>query len=213
MADGSRVLHIGADNYPYPIPLVGSGDRWHFDAAAGEREVAVRRIGANELLAIDAIAVIANAEESFLEGARDGVAAGYARTIYSGDGKRDGLYWNVVVDETPSPLAALGSLINQNAAVHDPLVVDGYAFRILQAQGSNAEGGAKSYVKNDAMTDGFAVLATPVDYGSTGITSFMMSRDGVVYEKDLATTPAKNRGRHPGLRSGQELGRRRMMTH
>jgi len=185
MTDGSRVLHIGADNYAYPVPLAGNAPSWHFDAAAGAREIDVRRIGANELLAIDAVNVIADAEEAYLDGARDDDTREYATTIVSSDGKRDGLYWSATASREPSPLAALGTLAADSATLGQPLVLDGYSYRILQAQGDTAPGGAASYVKDGAMTGGFAVLASPVEYGSSGIMSFMLSRDGVVYQKDL----------------------------
>jgi hypothetical protein len=191
MSDGSEVLNVGADNYPYPIPLVKSGASWHFDAAAGDREVMTRRIGANELLALDAVDVIAGAEEAYRANARDGEVAAYAQTITSRDGKRDGLYWVVTEKDGPSPLAELGEVIADHASIKDPLVLDGYTFRILTAQGATAKGGAKSYVKNGAMTEGFAVLATPVEYGASGFMSFMRGSDGVVYEKDLGEDGAK----------------------
>ena len=191
LTNGSEVLNVGADNYPYPIPLAKSGGTWHFDAAAGMREVAVRHIGANELLALDAVDVIAGAEEAYRANAKEGEVETYATQIFSSDGQRDGLYWAVAANEEPSPLAELGQVIEDREAMKAPLVLDGYTFRILAAQGASAKGGAKSYVKNGRMTDGFAVLAVPVDYGTSGIASFMRGADGVVYEKDLGTDTAK----------------------
>jgi DUF2950 family protein len=191
MTDGSEVLSVGADNYPYPIPLAKSGATWRFDSGAGMREVAVRHIGANELLALDAVDVIAGAEEAYRANAREGEVETYAQQIFSSDGKRDGLYWVVAANEEPSPLAELGEVIQDRAALKAPLVLDGYTFRILTAQGASATGGARSYVKDGYMSDGFAVLATPVDYGISGIASFMRGADGVVYEKDLGADTAK----------------------
>lgn len=191
LTNGSEVLYIGADNYPYPIPLAKSGATWQFDAPAGEREVAVRRVGANELLALDAVDVIAGAEEAYRANAKEGEIETYAQQIFSSDGKRDGLYFVVAENEAPSPLAELGEVIADRAAMKTPLVLDGYTFRILTEQGASAKGGAKSYVKNGRMTDGFAVLATPIDYGTSGIASFMRGADGVVYEKDLGANTAK----------------------
>jgi hypothetical protein len=191
MTNGSEVLHVGADNYPYPVPLAKSGATWRFDSAAGMREVAIRRIGANELLALDAVDVIAGAEEAYRANAREGEVETYAQQIVSSDGKRDGLYWVVAANEEPSPLAELGEVIEDRTALKAPLVLDGYAYRILTAQGASAKGGAKSYVKDGRMTDGFAVLAVPVDYGTSGIASFMRGADGVLYEKDLGADTAK----------------------
>ncbi len=191
MTNGSEVLHVGADNYPYPIPLAKSGDAWRFDSAAGEREVAIRHVGANELLALDAVDVIAGAEEAYRANVREGEVETYAQQIFSSDGKRDGLFWVVAANEEPSPLAELGQVIEDREARKAPLVLDGYTFRILTAQGASAKGGAKSYVKDGRMSDGFAVLATPIDYGTSGIASFMRGADGVVYEKDLGADTAK----------------------
>lgn len=191
MTDGSEVLIVGADNYPYPIPLAKSGTGWQFDAKAGEREMATRRLGANELLALDAVDIIAGAEEAYFARATDGEVAMYAQNIVSTDGKRDGLYFVVAESDEPSPLAELGQVIADRAQLKDPLVLDGYTFRILAEQGASANGGAKSYVANGAMTEGFAVLATPVDYGKSGFMSFMRGRDGVVYEKDLGENTAE----------------------
>jgi Protein of unknown function (DUF2950) len=190
MTDGTRILHVGADNYPYPIPLAHAASSWHFDSTAGEREVAARRIGANELLAIDAVNVIAQAEEAYLDGAGNEVKT-YARSIVSGDGKHDGLYWSTTTSEQPSPLAALGDLAAEGTRIGEPLTLDGYTYRILAAQGAGAKGGAKSYVGNGAMTGGFAVLASPVEYGTSGIMTFMLNREGVVYEKDLGDDTAR----------------------
>lgn len=187
MTDGSRMLWIGADNYPFPIPLVSDGTAWHFDSATGEQEIALRRIGANELLAIDAVYAIGSAEQAY----RDGEAQEYARLVLSSDGKHDGLYWNVVANDTPSPLATLGAIVTESSGLREPLVLDGYTFRILDAQGDDAIGGAKSYIKDGKMSEGFAVVASPRDYGRTGVRSFMLSRDGVVYEKDLGDDTAE----------------------
>jgi DUF2950 family protein len=191
MTDGSEVLHVGADNYPYPVPLANAGAAWHFDSAAGEREVALRHIGANELLALDAVDVIAGAEEAYRARAREGEVEAYAQEIFSSDGKRDGLYWAVAGNEEPSPLAELGEVIADRTALKSPLVLDGYTFRILATQGASAKGGAKSYVTDGAMTGGFAVLATPIDYGTSGVMSFLRGSDGVVYEKDLGGDTSK----------------------
>jgi hypothetical protein len=185
MTDGSRVLYIGSDNYAFPVPLVpDSSSRWHFDTAAGEREIVARRIGRNELLAMDAASSIGNAEELYFRRSRV-----YTPTIISKPGQKDGLYWNVPNDRTPRPLGRLSDFANSAVSSGTP-VFDGYAFRILTAQGDEAKGGAKNYMTGGKMTGGFAVIATPVRYQDSGVMTFIMSREGVVYQKDLGADTA-----------------------
>lgn len=185
MTDGSRILYIGSDNYPFPIPLVqNSLSKWYFDTAAGEREIVARRIGRNELLAIDAASSIGNAEELYFQRSRV-----YTPRIISRTGQKDGLYWDVPSDQIPGPLGRMGDFANSAVSSGTP-VFDGYTFRILTAQGDEAKDGAKNYVMGGKMTGGFAVIATPVRYQDSGIMTFIMSREGVVYQKDLgADTP------------------------
>ena len=188
MTDGSRVLYIGADNYAFPIPLVQDSEaKWHFDAAAGEREIVARRIGRNELLAIDASTSIANAEELYRRRFRE-----YTQTILGSPEKQDGLHWEVPQDQPPSPLGRLGDFarIAASSAVNGAPVFDGYSFRVLSAQGDEAKGGAKSYMIDGKVVSGFAILATPVKYQDSGIMTFIVSRDGVVYQKDLGPNTA-----------------------
>jgi hypothetical protein len=162
MTDGSLVLYIGADNYSFPIPLVkNSSSKWHFDTAAGEDEVLARRIGRNELMAIDVSRSMVNAEELYRTKSHE-----YTQTISSN-----------------SKLAVFGP------SGEGP-VFDGYVFRILTAQGDEAKGGSRSYIADGRMTGGFAVIATPVKYQDSGIMTFIVSRDGVVYQKDLGTQTA-----------------------
>jgi hypothetical protein len=158
MTDGSMVLYIGADNYAFPIPLArDASSQWHFNTAAGEQEILARRIGRNELLAIDACAAIANAEELYQKTDHDGGAARqYTSLILSSPGKQDGLYWSVSEGET-SPLGKLTDFVKNSAApgsAPESALFDGYAFRILTAQGDNAKGGAKTYIFNRTMTGG-----------------------------------------------------------
>lgn len=186
MTDGSRVLYIGADNFAFPVPLAkNSSGQWYFDAVAGAQEVRARDIGRNELLAIDACSALANAQEIFFN---SGTAREYAQRIISTPGKEDGLYWPAREANAPSPLHHLSQLSKSSLASSpndDPLVIDGYTLRVLTSQGDDAPGGAKSYVVDGKMTDGFAILATPVKYGETGIMTFMIGREGIVYEQDL----------------------------
>jgi hypothetical protein len=186
MTDGSRVLYIGADNFAFPVPLAkNSSGKWYFDAVAGAQEVRARDIGRNELLAIDACSALANAQEIYYN---DGDAREYAQRIISTPGKEDGLYWAAPEAKTPSPLGHVSQFPKSSLAsspTDDPLVIDGYTLRVLTAQGDDAPGGAKSYVVDGKMTGGFAILAAPVKYGETGIMTFMIGRDGMVYEQDL----------------------------
>ena len=190
MTDGSQVLYIGADNYPYPIPLAqDSSSKWYFDTPAGEEEILARRIGRNELLAIDACSAIANAQELYFRNAHHGKPPHeYAQTIISTPGKKDGLYWGASANEPASPLGNLQDFAKKAIAAAKPNaqpVFDGYSYRILTAQGDQANGGAKSYIVDGKMTGGFGILATPVKYRESGVMTFLLSREGVVYQKDL----------------------------
>jgi Protein of unknown function (DUF2950) len=192
MTDGSRVLYIGADNFAFPVPLAkNSSGQWYFDAVAGAQEVRARDIGRNELLAIDACSALANAQEIYFN---SGTAREYAQRIISTPGKEDGLYWPAREANAPSPLHHLSQLPKSSLASSpndDPLVIDGYTLRVLTAQGDDSQGGAKSYVVDGKMTNGFAILATPVKYGETGIMTFMIGREGMVYEQDLGPDTVK----------------------
>lgn len=190
MTGGSEFLNIGADNYAFPIPLVqDSSSKWFFDTQAGADEILARRIGRNELLAIDAVFAIGNAEEMYAGSAHDGNPAGlYATRVVSTPGKQDGLFWQVSEGQPLSPLGRLNDIAPSaiaSAASGAPVVIDGYVIRILTAQGAAAQGGEKSYLVNGPLSGGFAILATPVAYRDSGIMSFMMSREGVVYQADL----------------------------
>ena len=166
MSDGSQVLYIGADNYPFPIPLAQDGSsRWYFDANAGDEELRARRIGSNELTAMDACRLIANAEQLYHQATHQ-----YTDTITSTPGKQDGLYWEVADGQAPSPLGRLNQFakgIFAAGASSKTAVFNGYSFRILTAQG------------------GFTIIASPVNYQHSGIMTFSLSRDGVVYQQDL----------------------------
>jgi hypothetical protein len=192
MTDSSRVLYIGADNFAFPVPLAkNSSGRWYFDGVAGAEELRAREIGRNELLAIDACTALADAQEMYFAGSG---SAGFAQRIISTSGKQDGLYWPTSDNQNASPLATLDELPKPSLWSHspdEPLVIDGYKLRILTAQGDDAPGGARSYIVNGRMTGGFAILATPVIYGVTGIMTFTSGADGVVYEQDLGRDTAK----------------------
>lgn len=196
--DGSMLLYVGAENWPLPIPLVNRGSGWYFDTAAGKQEILYRRIGENEFAAMQACHALADAETLYLMRAHhvDG-AKRYAQRFLSSqeDGGHDGLYWLGAPDESESPLdaalAAAGSDPAAAGGTRAPVPYHGYYFRILTKQGKNAHGGAKSYVADGKMTRGFAFIAYPAEYSSSGIMTFMFGPDGVVYEKDLGPETPK----------------------
>lgn len=191
---GRAILQIGEDGWPLPIPMVASGGVWRFDVRQGAQALIDRRIGANELDTIETLRAIADAEFEFAATAgRDGVFRSYARRFFSTPGKRDGLYWpgGDGVPESPlGPLAAAASAGGYGRG-DGPQPYNGYLFRILEAQGPAAPGGAFEYVVGERMLGGFAVLAVPAQYRSTGIKSFLISHHGVVYERDLGPDTAR----------------------
>ena len=186
MTDGSQILAIGADNYRFPVPLVKDyTSKWRFDAAAGIVEMLDRRIGRNEILALDAASAIADAEELYFQ--KNGQ---YTTRIISTPGKQDGLYWPVAAGQPLSPLGnveqfAPGAITDGAASSAGALNLDGYSFRILTAQGAAADGGTMSYLVNGKFTGGFAVVAAPLQYLRSGVTTFILNREGILYEKDL----------------------------
>ncbi len=191
----ARELVVGHEAWPFPIPLVKKGRGWRFDTAAGEVEVLARRVGRNELRAIQICrAYVLVQGEYALEG-HDGKRAGlYAQKVRSEPGRQDGLYWAAKPGEKPSPL---GDLAAQAAAEgydrqKEPAAAfHGYFFRILTAQGPAARGGAKSYVVNGEMSGGFALGAYPASYRNSGVLTFIVNQDGVVFEKDLGKETTK----------------------
>jgi len=186
---GGEVLQIGADNYPFPMPLGrNSSGRWYFDTAAGKDEILARRIGKNELTAMDATEAIAGAEHQYFDEAHDGDKVNqYAQKFVSDPGKQNGLYWPVAEGHTPSPLGRLGDFANAANAGGNP-EFNGYYYRILTKGGPG--GGAKDYITDGRMTSGFAVLAYPSEYRNSGIMSFLVGEDGTIYQKDLGERTA-----------------------
>jgi hypothetical protein len=183
------VLQVGEDDWPLPIPLVRHDGRWHFDGAAGVDEVVMRRIGGNELRTIDVMEGFVAAQEDYAAEAHDGATAGvYAQKIRSDPGKHNGLYWEVAAGEPQSPAgpmladaAAEGYTGGRGAAAP----YHGYHYRMLASQGPEANGGARDYIVDGKLTGGFALLAWPATYGASGVMSFMINQDGVVWQRDL----------------------------
>jgi hypothetical protein len=196
--EGRAALSIGRDDWPFAFPLVSTGGRWRFDTDAGKDELLARRIGSNELDVINVMMAIVDAQQEYASADRDGTGLRqYARKFASNPGKTDGLYWPTKADQVPSPLGA----VMMNAAREGYQKADrqrpyhGYYFRMLERQGASAKGGALDYVVKGRMIGGFAAIAWPAQYGNSGIMTFIVNHDGVVYEKDLgANTAALARG-------------------
>ncbi len=195
---GDMQLVVGSEDWPLPIPIVKQGNVWRFDSAEGAQELVNRRIGRNELLTIRTLLSIGGAEQDYFQRQKDSTGTGtYAQHILSSDGATDGLYWPVDDGAAPSPLGPLVDEAKEEgypgalAPDGKPLPYHGYFFRALTSQGDDAEGGARDYIKNGAMTGGFAFVAWPAQYGSTGITTFLLGPDDVVYQKDLGASTDK----------------------
>jgi hypothetical protein len=173
-------LAVGEGNWTLPVPLARTASGWHFDPRAGADVMRTRRIGRNELNAMQAVYAYFDAQKEYAMRDRDGDGVlSYAMKIFSTPGRHDGLYWD---DKTGTGQSPLGPQFGGHTAGQG---YHGYYFRILQGQGKNAPGGAYDYVIGGRMRSGFALVAWPMQYGQTGVTSFMISHDGVLYEKDL----------------------------
>jgi hypothetical protein len=183
--DGTMSLYIGARNWPYPIPLRNKGNAWYFDTQAGKQEVLYRRIGYNEMSAIHICDQLVMAQKEYFSQQN----SEYAQKIFSDEGKKDGLYWKTASGEPQSPIGPLvaWAVSEQNAKDHGGQVVPyrGYYFHILTSQGKDSDGGAKNYLADGKMTGGFAFVAFPAEYRSSGVMTFIVGADGVVYERDL----------------------------
>jgi hypothetical protein len=187
-AETRHILIIGKDEFPFPIPIVEDKGAYRFDTEAGAEEILDRRIGENELAAIKAAQAYVDAQREYAETDRDGKGPQYARKFLSSEGSQDGLYWPTAEDEPESPLGPL--IVNARAEGYRkktaaPEPYHGYLFRILTAQGKDAPGGAQDYVVNGRMIGGFGLVATPARYGNSGVKTFIVNQDGVVYEKDI----------------------------
>jgi hypothetical protein len=194
--DAKAVLSVGKDGWPFPIPLVKGDKGWSFDTKAGKEEVLNRRIGRNELSVIQVLQAYVDAQrEYYLRNPQGDKLLHYAQKFESSPGKKDGLYFPVKAGEMQSPLGPLvtgakaeGYGKNEKSSKRAPY--HGYRFRILKAQGPDAPGGAYSYVANGQMIGGHAVIAWPDQYGNSGVMTFMINQDGVVYQKDLGPQTA-----------------------
>ena len=188
--DTTTVLHTGADDWPFPIPLVKAGDSWRFDVRQGREEIIARRIGRNELYTIETCLAYVDAQREYYSEDRngDGILE-YARQFASTSGQRDGLFWETPPGQPPSPLGDLVVRARAEGYRRDksggPTPYHGYLYRILTAQGPAAPGGAYDYITRGHMIGGFALVALPAEYGVSGVMTFLVNHDGVVYQKDL----------------------------
>lgn len=183
--DGTVVLYIGAENWPAPIPMVHKGNSWYLDTDKGKTEILYRRIGRNEISTIMVCRELAAAQKEYYSVQHNE----YAKQIFSDEGQRNGLFWKAADGAPQSPIGPLiASAVAEGYAKGKngpPTPYRGYLFHILTRQGKDAPGGAKSYIVNGKMTEGFAFIAYPAEYRSSGVMTFIVGPDGVVYEKDL----------------------------
>ncbi len=194
-ARGRMILSVGANEWPLPIPIVQEGGQWHFDSLQGAQDLIDRRIGRNEIAAIRTSLAYVDAQKLYFTMAPDQGQASYAERLVSRPGRRDGLYWPTQAGEPDSPLEPLIEQATDEGypganASGKPIPYQGYYFRILRGQGDDAPGGALDYVANGRMTKGFALIAWPAIYGASGIMSFEVNQDDIVFQKDLGPDTA-----------------------
>jgi Protein of unknown function (DUF2950) len=193
--DGTTTLYIGAENWPLPIPLVNQDGTWYFDTEAGKQEILFRRIGQNELTAVRACHELVNAEKEYFAKPRgDDAVKQYAQRFVSDEGGHNGLYWWGANDEPQSPIGPLLAKAGRDRSTKQrntgPIPFHGYYYTLLTSQGKHAPGGAENYIVNGKMTRGFAFVAYPAEYRSSGVMTFIVNQDGIIYEKDLGPKTA-----------------------
>jgi Protein of unknown function (DUF2950) len=194
--DQTATLYVGPENWPTPIPIVkNSNGAWYFDTETGAKEVLYRRVGTDENDAIEVLHTLVDAQREYASVVRDGEKTKhYANKFVSDDGKQNGLYWKTNDNQTPSPIGPLlvqaaGQGYNVQQGQQTPF--HGYYYRMLTAQGAAAKGGARSYLVNGELARGFAFVAFPAEYRNSGVMTFIVNQDGVVYEKDLGQDTEK----------------------
>ena len=188
--DGTTTLYAGMENWPMPLPLVNKGKLWYFDTEAGKKEILYRRIGRNEMSTIRVCQQLVAAEKEY-----NAQMKAYAQKFFSDEGQRNGLYWKAAEGQPQSPIGPLvaSAVAEGYTASHDdapPTPYRGYYYHILARQGANAPGGAKSYIANGKMIEGFAFVAYPAEYRTSGVMTFIVGEDEVVYRKDLGKNTA-----------------------
>ena len=195
--DNKIILHVGNGDWPYPLPVVKKGEEWFFDTEAGKEEILNRRIGRNELNAIQVCLAYVDAQREYILKDRDeDKLLEYAQKFVSQKGQKNGLYWEAKEGEEQSPLGPLmakagveGYISKRPFGKRNPY--HGYHYKILKSQGKNARGGEYDYVVNGKMIGGFGLVAYPDEYGNSGVMTFIVNQDGVVYEKDLGEETEK----------------------
>jgi hypothetical protein len=190
----ARVLVVGKQDWPFPIPVVKKGQSWVFDTEKGKQEILNRRIGENELFTIQSCLAIVDSQREYAMKDRDQNAfLEYAQKFVSDPGKKNGLYWYAKEGEPQSPLGPILARARSEGyrkSPNDPSAYHGYYYRILTAQGKNAPGGAYSYLVKGKMIGGFAVVAYPAEYGNSGVMTFIVNHDGKVFQKNLGPNTA-----------------------
>jgi DUF2950 family protein len=192
--NGTVTLMVGAENWPFPIPLVKNNGSWYFDTAAGKDEIVFRRIGRNELAGMDACRDLVDAQQQYFARPPGDLPKQFAQKLVSDEGRHNGLYWHGASDEFDSPINPLIAYARQNLPtdqVGEHVPFNGYMFRILTGQGRHAPGGAKNYIVGGKMSAGFAFVAYSVEYGSSGVMTFIVNESGTIYEKDLGPNTTK----------------------
>jgi hypothetical protein len=195
--DTKVILHIGDEDWPFPVPIVKKNQTWMFDTTAGKEELLNRRIGRNELNTIQVCMAYVDAQREYALKDRDSnKLLEYAQKITSDQGKKNGLYWEAKEREEQSPLgsffaSAVAEGYSPAKARVKPQAYHGYYYKILKAQGKNAPGGEYDYVVKGKMIGGFALVAYPAEYGNSGVMSFIVNHEGVVYQKDLGKETEK----------------------
>jgi len=193
-SNGKVALVVGAENWPFPIPLANNHGSWYFDTAAGKDEIVFRRVGKNELSAMDACRELVEAQKQYFARPPHDIPKQFAQRLVSDEGRHDGLYWHGADDESNSPINPLIAYAfgkGPKDEVGGQVPFNGYFFRILTSQGSHAPGGAKNYVVDGKMSAGFAFVAYPAEYRSSGVMTFIVDGSGTIYEKDLGPDTTK----------------------
>lgn len=192
--NGKQTLYIGAENWPFPIPLKkDASGQWYFDTKAGLQEILFRRIGRNEFAAIHVCQALVQAQQDYFEQAHDGdTVHQYAQHVISDPEKQNGLYWKTAEGQPESPIGPLVAFATAKGygGQDTPQPFYGYYFKLLTAQGPTASGGAKSYLVDGKMTGGFAFVAYPAEYRNSGVMTFLVDQSGIVYQKDLGANTA-----------------------